>query len=872
MECTDVSADVNTQGVVLVGQANPSIFEVCDTTGDFDPDTDWHEVSLEYGRTYLFFLEFDGIAPTIQPELSFFDRLGTEWLEYDTSGRLHVRYTARYTGRHYVSAFQATLLNKTDYTISAFEIKDDTKGNGPTIGLFDGFAKLDEIELVGDTDTFNFEVVAGRDYNFVVVGQGGGFTLNSPTLELSRNGSTIATGTNVVSFQADVQETLQVTVGGNAGTGTYQVVGLVADDAGQDANTTSELIFDENHMATKQGYVSHVFDYDWHKVQLQAGDIVKITLQASGVDYLATPNLIFRGPALEVIHAQGVRTPSDDAALEYYYEAQETGSHYVVARTKIDAYNGGYEVALEKVRTPAEANYLFGRGQTTRLLLDDNASIPLASLLGLNGLDPFAYQVYSSVPLNRDGVTMSPNNTYGVIAGNLGLWSVDESRISQSGDLLVRAVVTGDWSPWQKFAVTPALVPAGLVSNSKWEGNDPITYRFVMSRPSEYGVNEFGQFVPVNEFVGLGIAITDVFEQFNRITDQEIVAAPLGEQADINIFAVTDLGQPFLSYLPSAGRGGDMIFNQADFLTGEMTDLRQFRMLRALGTSLGLNFTGQSRSDSVMGNQNHPKSLTAVDFGWADWLALQQQYGSVLRDPTDVLPDFTNFVLNSDRTLSTVGFEGRNIVVGLEVADEDFTIDLRDGARSFARDDNVITSEVVVGYGAQVFSGVGGDGDDVLFGNGLANVLQGGAGDDFLTGNENNDTMIGGPGNDTLIHNFGDGHDLVSDVSGQDTLCFLGRGPFRVDDLATDYLFSRDGSFLDISLTLDGGLEEGSVRIDTGFNSNNLIESLELWHNGQLSQRISLFNLWNGIADGQTSRFTLAAGSDNFGRLVTPIT
>jgi Ca2+-binding RTX toxin-like protein len=870
MECTDVSADIHTEGTILTGQVNESIFEVCDTSGTFEVDTDWHEVTLDYGRTYLFFMAHAGSAPTIQPELTFFDRMGSEMTAFDSQGQLHFRYTARYTGRHYVSAFQGSLLDKTMYTISAVEIRDDTRSSGPRIVLSDGYGKLDEIEISGDTDTFDLEVFAGRTYNLIAVGQNGGYTLADPSLELARNGTPLASGPGFIRFDATARETLQLTVGGNGGTGTYEVVGLVTDDAGQDAATAVPLAFDANRLARQSGYISAAADFDWYAVSLQAGDVVQVSLSAAGIDYLPTPSLIVRDTALNVIHGAGVREPSDDARLQHYFKAPVTGTYFMVARTKRDAWNGGYEISVEKVRTPAEARYLFGRGMTPRLLVDHEARIPLADLLDLQGLDPFAYQVHASFPLYRDGNTMAANQTYGIIAGNIGLWSVDAGLLDDPGDLLMRAVVSGDWSPWQKFPVTPAGVPAGLLSDRTWNGPGPVTYRFVTSLPDHYTPGEFGDFVAINEFVGLGEAITDVFGEFNRIAERDIVAAEPGETADIDIFAVTGLGQAFLSYLPDPGRGGDLIFNQADFPAGEMDELRQFRLLRAIGTSLGLKFTEQSRLESVMGSQLHPKSLVPANFGWADWLALQAAYGTDLRDPQDEFAEFSNFVLSGGPALSTIGFEGRNVIVGEDVSSHDFTIDLRDGGRSFARNSGALTSEVVVAYGAQAFSAVGGDGNDFLFGNGLENVLQGGEGDDFLTAGEQDDIMIGGLGNDTMIHNFGDGHDLVSDIGGQDTLCFIGRGPFEVDDLFEDYLFTRDGEFLNISLTLDGGLPEGSVRIDTGFNNNNLIERLELWHEGQLRQRISLFSLWNELSEGQTSRFVLANGSDSFGRLVSP--
>jgi len=270
-----------------------------------------------------------------------------------------------------------------------------------------------------------------------------------------------------------------------------------------------------------------------------------------------------------------------------------------------------------------------------------------------------------------------------------------------------------------------------------------------------------------------------------------------------------------------------------------------------------------------MGSTIPPKSQLPQNFGKDDLAALNQLYGFGTED-NSTLP-LEIFVLGSEPTIHTVSFSGNNIIVGQDVINEDFVIDLRDGGRSFAQDNGSITSEVVVAYGSEIAMGTGGDGSDSIFGNGLENTLSGGDGDDFLTGFANDDRMFGGGGNDTYIHYFGDGRDYVQDSGGVDTLCFIGRGPFENVDLFEDFEFTRDGRFLEVSLTLDGGPEDGFVRIDTGFNNNDLIESLELWHDGALRERISLFSLYNEISDGETSRFTLLQTSDNFGRLVTPI-
>jgi Ca2+-binding RTX toxin-like protein len=61
----------------------------------------------------------------------------------------------------------------------------------------------------------------------------------------------------------------------------------------------------------------------------------------------------------------------------------------------------------------------------------------------------------------------------------------------------------------------------------------------------------------------------------------------------------------------------------------------------------------------------------------------------------------------------------------------------------------------------------GGEGNDTLTGDGLANKLIGNNGNDTLTGNGGNDTLTGGNGNDSIL--AGTGKDSVSGGSGDDT-------------------------------------------------------------------------------------------------------
>ncbi|MES2152619.1 MAG: DUF4214 domain-containing protein [Pseudomonadota bacterium] len=58
--------------------------------------------------------------------------------------------------------------------------------------------------------------------------------------------------------------------------------------------------------------------------------------------------------------------------------------------------------------------------------------------------------------------------------------------------------------------------------------------------------------------------------------------------------------------------------------------------------------------------------------------------------------------------------------------------------------------QITINYGSEIENAIGGDGNDELTGNALANFLSGGAGKDTLAGGAGNDTLNGGAGNDVL--------------------------------------------------------------------------------------------------------------------------
>ena len=81
---------------------------------------------------------------------------------------------------------------------------------------------------------------------------------------------------------------------------------------------------------------------------------------------------------------------------------------------------------------------------------------------------------------------------------------------------------------------------------------------------------------------------------------------------------------------------------------------------------------------------------------------------------------------------------------------------------------------------------IGGQGNDTIVGNAVANVLDGGPGDDILSGLGGDDTLIGGAGNDTLIGGTGSDAAMFSGNRADYTLQTNADGSIVVTDLRAD--------------------------------------------------------------------------------------
>jgi len=118
---------------------------------------------------------------------------------------------------------------------------------------------------------------------------------------------------------------------------------------------------------------------------------------------------------------------------------------------------------------------------------------------------------------------------------------------------------------------------------------------------------------------------------------------------------------------------------------------------------------------------------------------------------------------------------------------------------------NQVTATVAIAGGVIIENADGSDGNDLIIGNSVANILNGNGGADTIYGEEGNDNLIGGDGDDTLYG--GDGDDTLKGGAGADVLTGgSGADIFIVDDddTVTDFNAAEGDTIEDSGGSGDG--------------------------------------------------------------------
>ncbi len=354
---------------------------------------------------------------------------------------------------------------------------------------------------------------------------------------------------------------------------------------------------------------------------------------------------------------------------------------------------------------------------------------------------------------------------------------------------------------------------AALIAGTKWDdGGAPgvaLTYSFPAGKAyfeSGYGDYAFtrkdgfsgdGEFhafygLTLAEQSGVAVALAAWSSvaglSFTEVSDGKDVVGDLR-------FATTDVAsknEAAHAYFPSDEPvGGDVWLKDGEWHTSSTSAVRKgsydyLVLLHEIGHALGLKhpFEGSVRlpaaydtySYSVMSYSAHKGGDNYADYYpttpmWFDILAIQKLYGAVDHNTGDDTylfrgnKHYWQTIYDTGGT-DTIRYKGK-FDVTIDLVTEHWS-DL--GRSIHFGGGSPQSNTVMIGPGTTIEHAWGGNGDDTLHGNAIANTLTGGRGNDALFGGAGDDTLNGGPGRDKLR---GDGgSDILNGGGGKDHYVF----------------------------------------------------------------------------------------------------
>lgn len=323
---------------------------------------------------------------------------------------------------------------------------------------------------------------------------------------------------------------------------------------------------------------------------------------------------------------------------------------------------------------------------------------------------------------------------------------------------------------------------ASILNDIQWQdGGGPgvvLTYSFPSGatsyiKPYSYYGNkgEFGDWDALNgkEIAAVKAALGawgDVADiTFKQVGDSSSVVGDLR-------FGMTTVGSKYEkahAYGPyDHPSGGDVWFKKGAWHPSRGKEIEPgshdyLSAVHEIGHALGLSHPTNSLaakydtySYTVMSYHAHKGGNIVADFYpttimWLDMKAMQHMYGAAEKATGNSKYIFEN----NKQYWETIYDTGGKDLIQYK-GDNDVKIDLgignwsQLGRQITFGDGSTQKNTVMIGPGTVIENATGGDGDDVLKGNGKKNVLNGGDGKDKLSGGGGNDVLKGGEGKDRL--------------------------------------------------------------------------------------------------------------------------
>lgn len=418
-----------------------------------------------------------------------------------------------------------------------------------------------------------------------------------------------------------------------------------------------------------------------------------------------------------------------------------------------------------------------------------------------------------------------------------------DSPASGAGNLVPQASAAS-----YVLALLPSTVPrwgSGAVGTGA-----TVSYSFMESAPSYASTSDKTGFAALS--ATQRAAVREAFAAWSAVANIFFVetsdTANSGSGGSIRIGSNKQSGvSAAYAYYPSGSLydgGGDIyLANDSSNNTTPTVGTYGFKtILHEIGHAIGLKHPGNynaggggtegpylSTSEdnyrySLMSYTDHPSlGLKGLPTGPAlyDVAAIQYLYGANTQTRTG--DNSYSYASTTTAFSDCIWDAGGTDTVDASAQTAAVTIDLAEGAFSSIGTNGssgAAVGNVSIAYGVTIENAIGGAGNDILMGNGAANVLTGGTGNDQLTAGGGDDTLYGGTGSDIAVYG-GTRADYTISFNGSNiTIAYNSAGGD-----GTDTLFDVEyAQFADIrfnlqppAVTVQNGPVNtgGSVRMDT---------------------------------------------------------